>query len=54
VRGRGFPGTIFFGSARIKARSSAEYEEYPGRSHYTLDQEGSVEVVDYALDWATH
>jgi alpha-beta hydrolase superfamily lysophospholipase len=30
-----------------------EYKEFPGRSHYTLGQEGWEEVADYALDWAT-
>jgi hypothetical protein len=29
-----------------------EYEEFPGRSHFTLGQEGWEEVADYALDWA--
>jgi hypothetical protein len=38
-----------------KAKSATEYKEYPGRSHYTLGQEGWEEVTDYALDWAmTH
>jgi alpha-beta hydrolase superfamily lysophospholipase len=35
-----------------KAKSATEYKEYPGRSHYTLGQEGWEEVADYALDWA--
>jgi hypothetical protein len=25
---------------------------FPGRSHYTLGQEGWEEVADYALDWS--
>ena len=29
-----------------------EYKEFPGRSHFTLGQEGWEEVADYALDWA--
>ena len=29
-----------------------ELKEFPGRSHYTLGQEGWEEVADYALDWA--
>jgi hypothetical protein len=29
-----------------------EFKEFPGRSHYTLGQEGWEEVADYALDWA--
>jgi pimeloyl-ACP methyl ester carboxylesterase len=28
-----------------------ELKEFPGRSHYTLGQEGWEEVADYALDW---
>jgi pimeloyl-ACP methyl ester carboxylesterase len=30
-----------------------ELKEFPGRSHYTLGQDGWEEVADYALDWAT-
>ena len=29
-----------------------EYKEFPGRSHFTIGQEGWEEVADYALDWA--
>ncbi len=29
-----------------------ELKEFPGRTHYTLGQEGWEEVADYALDWA--
>jgi hypothetical protein len=32
------------------ARSVADYKEYPGRSHYTLGQDGWEEVADYALE----
>jgi alpha-beta hydrolase superfamily lysophospholipase len=28
------------------------YREFPGRSHYTVGQDGWEEVADYALDWA--
>ena len=28
------------------------YKEFPGRSHYTLGQDGWEEVADYALAWA--
>lgn len=31
----------------------AEYKEFPGRTHYTLGQDGWEEVADYALEWAT-
>ena len=33
--------------------SQVDYKEYPGRSHYTLGQDGWEEVADYALSWAT-
>jgi pimeloyl-ACP methyl ester carboxylesterase len=29
-----------------------EYREFPGRSHYTVGQEGWEEVADFALEWA--
>jgi hypothetical protein len=32
------------------ARSVTDYKEYPGRSHYTLGQDGWEEVADYALE----
>jgi hypothetical protein len=35
------------------ARSVTDYKEYPGRSRYTLGQDGWEEVADYALEWAT-
>jgi alpha-beta hydrolase superfamily lysophospholipase len=35
-----------------KSRAITDFKEYPGRSHYTLGQEGWEEVADYALDWA--
>ena len=35
-----------------KSDAITEYKEFPGRSHYTLGQEGWEEVADYALDWA--
>jgi pimeloyl-ACP methyl ester carboxylesterase len=35
-----------------KASALTEYKEFPGRSHYTVGQEGWEEVADYALDWA--
>jgi pimeloyl-ACP methyl ester carboxylesterase len=31
---------------------SAAYREFPGRSHYTLGQDGWEDVADFALDWA--
>jgi pimeloyl-ACP methyl ester carboxylesterase len=35
-----------------KSAAITELKEFPGRSHYTLGQEGWEEVADYALDWA--
>ena len=35
-----------------KSRAVTEFKEFPGRSHYTLGEEGWEEVADYALDWA--
>ncbi|MDQ3834857.1 MAG: alpha/beta hydrolase [Actinomycetota bacterium] len=29
-----------------------DYKEFPGRSHYTVGQDGWEEVADYALKWA--
>lgn len=41
-------------SERFQRKSSAltDYKEFPGRSHFTIGQEGWEEVADYALDWA--
>ena len=36
-----------------KSAAVTEYKEFPGRSHFTIGQEGWEEVADYALDWAT-
>src|SRR4051794_14179132 len=30
------------------------YKEFPGRSHYTLGQEGWEDVADFAIEWALH
>jgi pimeloyl-ACP methyl ester carboxylesterase len=35
-----------------KSEAITEFKEFPGRSHYTLGQEGWEGVADYALDWA--
>jgi pimeloyl-ACP methyl ester carboxylesterase len=32
--------------------SITDYKEFPGRSHYTVGQNGWEEVADYALEWA--
>jgi hypothetical protein len=36
-----------------RSRAVTAYKEFPGRSHYTLGQDGWEDVADYALDWAT-
>jgi hypothetical protein len=33
--------------------SVTDYKKFPGRSHYTVGQDGWEEVADYALGWAT-
>jgi pimeloyl-ACP methyl ester carboxylesterase len=35
-----------------KSKGITGYKEFPGRSHYTLGQDGWEEVADYALNWA--
>ena len=35
-----------------RTNSATDYKEFPGRSHYTVGQEGWEEVAGYALDWA--
>jgi pimeloyl-ACP methyl ester carboxylesterase len=35
-----------------KSEAVTELREFPGRSHFTIGQEGWEEVADYALDWA--
>ena len=32
--------------------SITDYKKFPGRSHYTVGQDGWEEVADYALEWA--
>jgi pimeloyl-ACP methyl ester carboxylesterase len=36
-----------------KSKAITDYQEFPGRSHYTVGQDGWEEVADYAFDWAT-
>jgi hypothetical protein len=33
-------------------KSVTDYHEFPGRSHYTVGEDGWQEVADYALEWA--
>jgi pimeloyl-ACP methyl ester carboxylesterase len=35
-----------------RSQAVTDYKEFPGRSHFTVGQEGWEEVADYALDWA--
>lgn len=35
-----------------KSKAVTEYQNFPGRTHYTLGQDGWEEVADYALNWA--
>lgn len=37
-----------------KSEAITAYKEFPGRSHFTLGQEGWEDVADYALTWATN
>lgn len=39
---------------RFERKSSAitDYKEFPGRSHFTVGQDGWEEIADYALNWA--
>jgi alpha-beta hydrolase superfamily lysophospholipase len=48
------PPAVNESNAKHYQRSKAvtDYKEFPGRSHFTLGQEGWEEVADYALDWA--
>ncbi|MBS1883941.1 MAG: alpha/beta hydrolase [Actinobacteria bacterium] len=48
------PAAVDKQMAKKQSRSPAvtDYKEFPGRSHYTVGQEGWEEVADYALDWA--
>ena len=49
------PASVDRQMAKRQSRSAAvtDYTEFPGRSHFTIGQEGWEEVADYALDWAT-
>lgn len=49
-----FPAALTRASYRRHARGAAVtgYQEYPGRSHYTIGEPGWEHVADYALRWA--
>jgi pimeloyl-ACP methyl ester carboxylesterase len=48
------PAAVDRQTAKRQSKSAAvtEYKEFPGRSHFTIGQDGWEEVADYALDWA--
>ncbi|MFI7607877.1 alpha/beta hydrolase [Micromonospora sp. NPDC049366] len=48
------PPTVVRSNAALytKSRALTAYHEFPGRSHFTVGQEGWEEVADYALNWA--
>jgi pimeloyl-ACP methyl ester carboxylesterase len=48
------PASVNESNAKHYEKSNAvtDYKEFPGRSHYTVGQDGWEEVADYALDWA--
>ncbi len=50
------PVSVNRAEAKLQHQSKAitAYKEFPGRSHYTLGQEGWEEVADFALSWAAN
>ena len=51
------PASVVEANFKLYGKSNAvtEYKSFPGRTHYTLGQNGWEEVADYALTWAeTH
>jgi pimeloyl-ACP methyl ester carboxylesterase len=50
------PPKVNKANARLYRKSSAitDYHEFPGRSHYTVGQDGWEDVADFALAWAVH
>ncbi|MER7445102.1 alpha/beta hydrolase [Micromonospora avicenniae] len=47
------PGVVRSNAALYtKSRALTAYHPFPGRSHFTVGQEGWEEVADYALNWA--
>jgi hypothetical protein len=47
------PASVVEANFRLYGKSSVvtEYRNFPGRTHYTLGQNGREEVADYALTW---
>ena len=51
------PASVVEANFKLYRHSTAvtEYKDFPGRTHYTLGQDGWEQVADYALSWAeTH
>ncbi|MGK5742164.1 alpha/beta hydrolase [Micromonospora sp. URMC 103] len=47
------PGVVRSNAALYtKSRALTAFHPFPGRSHFTVGQDGWEEVADYALDWA--
>ncbi|HUA60048.1 MAG TPA: alpha/beta fold hydrolase [Verrucomicrobiae bacterium] len=48
------PASVVEANFKLYGKSQAvtEYRNFPGRTHYTLGQDGWEEVADYALTWA--
>lgn len=36
-----------------KSKAITDHKEFPGRTHYTLGQDGWEEVAEFALTWAS-
>ncbi|MFJ2478501.1 alpha/beta hydrolase [Streptomyces sp. NPDC087659] len=49
------PPAVNKANARLYRKSTAvtDYHEFPGRSHFTVGQDGWEDVADFALSWAT-
>jgi hypothetical protein len=48
------PASVVEANFKLYRNSTAvtQYKDFPGRTHYTLGQDGWEEVADYALTWA--
>ena len=47
------PASVVEANFKLYRKSTAvtQYKDFPGRTHYTLGQDGWEEVADYALKW---
>jgi pimeloyl-ACP methyl ester carboxylesterase len=46
------PAAVNRSNAHHYKSGVVEFEEFPGRCHYTVGEDGWEEVADFALDWA--